>query len=149
MKEIQEPVSYTATKYVAEDGQIFMSKALCEKHENEIKINKIISSLPHAKVDGDDWYKISTKEEFKAWLAFIQKEHSYWRFDRAIDQYVFSKDWYRIDSYYETRYEDDLSYPQSLNDKIESLNYRVKEAQDALYNFQKEWNDTIKGDINV
>jgi roadblock/LC7 domain-containing protein len=144
MKEIQEPVNYIATKYISEDGKTFSSKSSCEKHEDEIKTNKIASSLPCFKVDDNDWYKISTKEEFYAWLTFMQNKNTYWRFDRAFDAYSFSQDWYRIDSYYESRYEDFLYCPQSLSDRIESLNWHVKEAQENLYNFQKEWNDTIK-----
>jgi hypothetical protein len=144
MKEVQEPVNYVATKYIAEDGKSFVSKDLCQKHEDKIKIDKIVNSLPYFKVDGEDWYKISTREEFNAWLKFIQEKHSYWSFSKRIEEYSFSKDWYRINSYYESRYEDTLSYPQSLSSKLESLNDDIKEAQDNLYNFQKEWNDAIK-----
>ena len=144
MEETQELVNYIKTKYIAEDGKSFTSRSLCEKYENGIKVSNIVSSLPCFKVDGDDWYKISNREEFDAWLTFKQNTNTYWRFNKDIDAYPFSKDWYRIDSYYESRYEDFLYCPQSLSDKIESLNWHVKEAQENLYNFQKEWNDTIK-----
>jgi hypothetical protein len=114
MEKIETTRSYIATRYKANDGEIFATEKDCLSHEKLVEYQKIIATLPCK----CGWYYCSTEDELTAAQCNYLASTHIWDTDKQD-----LPDWFKFE------FDDSGDYPILITTSLKTVKREIAELE--------------------